>query len=179
METLNGEWVQHCSWNCFLVQCWKGYGSVTGQLRELVLKALSVMTKPLISRNNQKAMLIFAEEHIVWRENCSKVHFSDESKVHLFGFDWKHCLASNWGKTEARVHEAGSERWRRKCYWGMFSSAGVGTLIQIHGRWIQMFIVTSFSNMQYFPCKHPPKVFVAILRATMVTVLKLYKFPTK
>ncbi len=98
METLNREWVQHCSWNCFLVKCWKGCGSVTGHLRELVLKALSVMTKPLISRNNQKAKLTFAEEHIVWRENCSKVHFSDESKVHLFGFGLETLFGFKLGK---------------------------------------------------------------------------------
>ncbi len=40
---------------------------------------LSALTKPLISR---KASLTFAEERIVMREeNCSKVHFSDESKI--------------------------------------------------------------------------------------------------
>ncbi len=44
------------------------------------------MTKPLISRNNQK--ISFAEEHVVWRaENWSIVHFGDESKFNLFGSD--------------------------------------------------------------------------------------------
>ncbi len=49
---------------------------------------LSALTKLLISR---KASLNFAEEHVVRREeNCSKVHFSDESKINLFGSDGKH-----------------------------------------------------------------------------------------
>ena len=48
------------------------------------------MTKPFISRKNQKARLTFAEEHIVWsEEKWSRVHFSDESKFNLFGADGK------------------------------------------------------------------------------------------
>ncbi len=63
-------------------------------------------------------------------------HFSDESKFNLFGSDGKHFV---WhqigGKTEAQVRKEVSKRWWRKCHgWGMFSAAGVGPLIQIHGR---------------------------------------------
>ncbi len=51
--------------------------TVSRYLREFGLRAHSAMTKPLISRKNQKARLTFAEEHVVWREeNWSKVHFS-------------------------------------------------------------------------------------------------------
>lgn len=42
------------------------------------------VTKPLISRNNQKAGLSFAGGHVVWKENWSKVQFS---KFNLFESD--------------------------------------------------------------------------------------------
>ncbi len=60
------------------------------------------MTKPLISRENQKARLTFAGEHVVWtKENWSKVHFSDEIKFKLFGSDGKHFV---WRQTEERLN---------------------------------------------------------------------------
>ncbi len=90
--------------------------------------------KPLISRKNQKAKLTFAEEHVVWRENWSKVHFSDENKFHLIGYDAKHYVPCQI-----------RERLNPKCVklvlvkggggsvmvWGMFCAAGVGPLIQL------------------------------------------------
>ncbi len=64
--------------------------TVSEHLREFGLKAHSAVTKLLISRENQKARLTFAQEHVVWRGgNWSKVHFSDESKFNLFGSDGK------------------------------------------------------------------------------------------
>ncbi len=69
------------------------------------------------------------------RRTWSKVLFSDESKFNLFGSDEKHYVR----------HQTG-ERLNPKCIksvkggggsvmvWGMFSAAGVGPLIQIHGR---------------------------------------------
>ncbi|KAI5615079.1 hypothetical protein C0J50_3304, partial [Silurus asotus] len=68
-------------------------------------------------------------KHVVWtEENWSKVHFSDESKFDLFGSDGKHYVRRQTG-----------ERLNPKCVknlmvWGMFSAAGVGPLIQLHGR---------------------------------------------
>ncbi len=54
------------------------------------------MTKPLISRKNQK--ISFAEEHVVWRtENWSIVHFGDESKFNLFGSDGNILFGINLG----------------------------------------------------------------------------------
>ena len=111
--------------------------TVSRRLRAFGLKAYSAVTKPLISRKNQKARLAFAEEHVVWtEENWSKVHFSDESKFNLFGSDGKHYVRRQTG-----------ERLNPKCVkksvkggggsvmvWGMFSAAGVGPLIQLHGR---------------------------------------------
>lgn len=111
--------------------------TVSRRLRAFGLKAHSAVTKPLISRKNQKARLTFAEEHVVWTEaNWSKVHFSDESKFDLFGSDGKHYVQRKTG-----------ERLNPKCVkksvkggggsvmvWGMFSAAGVGPLIQLHGR---------------------------------------------
>ncbi len=41
---------------------------------EVGLKVHSAVVKLLISRKNQKARLTLAEDHVVWRENWSKVH---------------------------------------------------------------------------------------------------------
>lgn len=95
------------------------------------------MPKPLISRMNQKARLTFAEEHgVQTEEKWSKIHFIDESKFNLFGSNRKHY-----------VQHQTVERLNPKCVkksvkgggesvmvWGMFSAAGVGPLIQLHGR---------------------------------------------
>ncbi len=62
--------------------------TVSRHLREVELKAHTAVSKPLISRKNKKARQTYAEERVVWtEENWSKVHFSDESKFHLFGSD--------------------------------------------------------------------------------------------
>lgn len=111
--------------------------TVSRRLRAFGLKAHTAVTKPLISKKNQKARLSFAEEHVVWtEENWSRVHFSDESKFNLFGSDGKHYVRRHIG-----------ERLNPKCVkksvkggggsvmvWGMFSAAGVGPLVQLHGR---------------------------------------------
>ncbi len=67
-ENLNGESVQHCSWNCSEQGKDLSWHTVSQRLREFGLKAYSAVTKPLISRKNQKAILTFAVEHVVWRE---------------------------------------------------------------------------------------------------------------
>ncbi len=132
--------VQHCSWKCLLVQCWKGYRFVLGYLREFGLK---VITKPLISRKERV------------EENCSKIHFIDESKFNLFRSDGKHY-----------IHCYTEERLNPKCIksvkggsvivWGMFSAAGVGSLIQIQGRVNTNTYQNLLQNMQFLPCKHLP-----------------------
>ncbi|KAI5609036.1 hypothetical protein C0J50_6038, partial [Silurus asotus] len=101
------------------------------------LKAHSAVTKPLISRKNQKARLSFVEEHVVWtKENCSKVYFSDESKFNLCGSDGKHYVQRQTGErlnpkcVKKSVKSGGGS----VMVWGMFSAAVVGPLIQIHGR---------------------------------------------
>lgn len=53
---------------------------------EFELKTHSAVAESLVSRKNQKARLTFAEEHVGWtKENWSKIHFSDESNINLFG----------------------------------------------------------------------------------------------
>ncbi len=118
----------------------------------------SAVTRTLISRKNYEAKLTFAERHVLWTENWSKVHFSDESKFNLFGSDGKHFIRR---QTEERLNPECVKKsvkggGGRVMVWGMFSAAGVGPLIQLHGRWMQMFIRTSFSKMQFLPCKHLP-----------------------
>ncbi len=67
--------------------------------------------------------------------NWSKVHFSDESKFNLFGSDGNHFVRHqtrerlNLECLKKSVKGGGSVM-----VWGMFSAAGVGPLIQIHGR---------------------------------------------
>ena len=54
------------------------------------LSALNPCHKPLVSKKNQKVRLDFATEHIVWtEEQWNMVHFSDKSKVNIFGSDGK------------------------------------------------------------------------------------------
>ncbi len=69
-------------------------------------------------------------------ENWSKVHFSDESKLIFFGSDGKHYVHHQTG-------ERLNPKFVKKSVKGgggsvmvcrMFSAAGVGTLIQLHGR---------------------------------------------
>lgn len=70
-----------------------GYGlvmPVSHCLREFGPKAYSALTRPHVIRQNQKARLTLAEEHVVWlEENWSKVHFRGEKKINLVGFDEK------------------------------------------------------------------------------------------
>ena len=55
--------------------------------------------KPLILKNNQKVRLDLATEHILWiEEQWNMVHFSDESKFHLFGSYGKRCVRRKNGK---------------------------------------------------------------------------------
>ena len=63
------------------VSCW---------LNKVKLAARIPCRKPLISKKNQKVRSDFPTEHIVWtEEQWDIVHFSDESKFNLFGFDGK------------------------------------------------------------------------------------------
>ena len=44
--------------------------------------------KPYISKKNKISGLKFATEHVIWTEElCDYIHYSDESKFHLFGCD--------------------------------------------------------------------------------------------
>jgi transposase len=109
---------------------------VARRLNEAGLKARSPAVKPIISVKNRKTRLTFAEEHVVWSQlKWSRVFFSDESKFNLVGSDGKQYVRRKMG-----------ERLDRKCVkvsakfgggsimvWGVFSAAGVGPLVRLHG----------------------------------------------
>ena len=111
--------------------------TVLRRLKEAGLIARTTAQKPLISKKNQKTRLQFAQQHVLWSaEQWAKVHFPDESKFNLIGFD---------GKKYVR-HKLG-ERLSVKCVkktvkfgggsvmvWGVISAAGSGPLVRLHGR---------------------------------------------
>ena len=62
--------------------------SISRRLYEINLYNRVASTKPYISKKNKTSQLKFATEHVIWTEeqrDC--IHFSDESKVNLFGCD--------------------------------------------------------------------------------------------
>ena len=64
--------------------------TVSHRLNKEKLMAQIPCHKPMISKKNQKVCLDFTTEHILWTEEQWKmVHFSEESKFHLFGSDGK------------------------------------------------------------------------------------------
>ena len=72
--------------------------------------------KPLISKKNQKIRLDFATKHIVWtEEQWNMVHFGDESKFNLFGFDGKRFVRRKNGERLSPQCVKKTEIWREKC----------------------------------------------------------------
>ena len=62
--------------------------AISWRLNEIDLNSRVASTKPYISKKNKMSRLKFATEHAIWTEeqrNC--VHFSDELKFNLFGYD--------------------------------------------------------------------------------------------
>ncbi len=139
----------------------------------------SAVTRTVISRKNYEAKLTFAEKHVLrTEENWSKIHFSDESKFNLFGSDGKHFV---WHQTEERLNPECVKKsvkggGGRVMVWGMFSAAGVGPLIQLHGRWMQMFIRTfsqSACNFHAGQCpRHTAKQVKQFLEAKNIEIIK-------
>ena len=92
--------------------------------------------KPLISKKNQKVHVDFATEHIPWtEEQYHMVHFSDESKFNLFGYDGKRFVKHKNGERlypqciKKNVKFGGES----VMVWGMISSVGVGPIVRFHG----------------------------------------------
>ena len=73
--------------------------SVSRCLNKEKLAAWNPCHKPLVSKKDQKVRLDFATEHIVWtEEQWNMVHFSDKSKVNIFGSDGKNFVRRKIGK---------------------------------------------------------------------------------
>ncbi len=80
------------------------------------------------------------------------VHFSDESKVNLFGSDGKQYFGR---QTRERLNpECWKVEKKVSCFGGCFLQQYLGLLYSHIAGWMQIFIRTSFSHMQYVPCKH-------------------------
>ena len=111
--------------------------SVSRRLKDRGLYAMVPLSKPLVSKKNQKTRLAFAAKHVVWsEEQWNQVWFSDESKFNVFGSDGR-----------VHVRRKTGERFSPNCVkttvkfgggsvmvWGMISSSGVGPLIRLHGK---------------------------------------------
>lgn len=111
--------------------------TVTRRLQRAGLKARVPVSKPLISKTNQKRRLQFAQEHVIWTDDqWSKVHFSDESKFNVIGSDGKSYVRRKIGERlsvncvkKTVKHGGGSVM-----VWGVFSADGPGPLVRLHGR---------------------------------------------
>ncbi|KAI5085653.1 hypothetical protein C0J45_2335, partial [Silurus meridionalis] len=70
------------------------------------------------------------------QERTGYVHFSDKSKFNLFGSDGKHYVRGQTGErlNPKCVKKSVKSGGGRVMVWGMCSAAGVGPLIQLHGR---------------------------------------------
>ena len=111
--------------------------TVTRRLQQVGLEARVPVSKPLISKKNQKLRLHFAQAHVVWtEEQWSRVHFSDESKFNVIGSDGETYVRRKTGEwlrvncvKKTVKHGGGSVM-----VWGVFSAAGPGPLVRLHGR---------------------------------------------
>ena len=91
--------------------------------------------KPLISKKNQKVRLDFATEHIMWtEEQWNMVHFSDESKLNLFGSNDKRFVRRKNGKRLSPQCVKKTVKFGRgRNSVGMISSARVGPIFLFYG----------------------------------------------
>ena len=73
--------------------------SISRALNKEKLVARIPCLKPLVLKKNQKVRLVFTTEHIVLTDGQWKmVHFSDESKLNLFGSDGKRFIRRKIGE---------------------------------------------------------------------------------
>ncbi|KAF2343643.1 Transposase Tc1-like [Trinorchestia longiramus] len=78
--------------------------TVSRRLEEIGLFAQSPLKKPLISKNNKKARLYFANKHVILTsKNWAKVFFSDESKFNLFTKDGNNYVRRRTGENLNRM----------------------------------------------------------------------------
>lgn len=110
--------------------------TVRRRLREANLRGCVAKSKPLVSKKNIKARLLFAKQHKDKPlEFWQNVLWSDESKFNLFGSDGKQYVRRPKNKefdpryTLKTVKHGGGN----VMVWGAFSSIGVGPIVRIRG----------------------------------------------
>lgn len=121
--------------------------TVSLYLRHFRLKVHFAVTKSFMSKNNQKAALTFAEEHVVWTEdNWSR--FTLYMRASLFVSDVKHYV-----RRQKRERLKKSEKWRGRSIM-VFPQRELGLLYSYVAGWLQMFTRTSLSSMPFLFCEH-------------------------
>lgn len=106
--------------------------TIRNRLIEAGMKARSPRKVPLLSTQNIKKRLLFANQHLS-RENWKNVLWSDETKINLFGSDGKMFVRRPKNKafdsryTKKTVKHGGGSI----MIWGCFSSSGVGPIFWI------------------------------------------------
>ena len=111
--------------------------TVSCRLVEQQLLARAPVVKPLMSSKNKKCRLAFANEQVLWsQEKWQTVHFSDESKFLLIGWDGKTYIRRKVGEElspmclKASVQFGGGN----VMVLGIISGDGVGLLVQLQGK---------------------------------------------
>ena len=111
--------------------------TVSRRLVEQQLLARAPVVKPLISSEDKKCRLAFANEHVLWsQEKWQTVHFSAESKFLLIDSDRRTYIRQKVGEglspkcLKASVKFGGES----VMVWGMISGDGVGPLVRLQGK---------------------------------------------
>ncbi|KAG2458402.1 TCB1 transposase, partial [Polypterus senegalus] len=93
--------------------------------------------KPLLSKRHMAARLEFAKRHLKdFQTMRIKIHWSDETKIELFGVNARHHI---WRKPGTTPHQANTIPIVKHgdgsiMLWGCFSAAGTGRLVRIKGK---------------------------------------------
>ena len=108
--------------------------TISRRLNEINLNSRVAFTKPYISKKNKINQLKFATEHVIWtEEQWGCVHFSDESKLNLFGWDKRRFIRRS---PKERYSLKSALNFKMKVWWCLAwnSAANTGPLVRLHGK---------------------------------------------